>query len=199
MPSSAACFSAKSCVCLWIAECHSSRPHIADLLYVIRVCDAVTNTLQVAHPARQAFSADRLETPALHSMSARRQALPFSLGRAGPAAGRIAPPAAPTSGFPRPATITMNPTANPSVTAKAATAPPSPAATAAVNSVAMIPEEDEDDLFSSSSSSPTGKDASFAQASSSTLGPELDEDSARLVEFYRSLGPLQSDSDSDSE
>ncbi len=134
-------------------------------------------------------------------MSARRQALPFSLGRAGLAAGPVAPPAAPTSGFPRPATVTMDPTATPPVAAKAATAPPPPAATAAVKSIpAMIPEEGEEELSSSStSSSPTGKGASFAQASSSSFGPELDEDSARLIEYYKALGPMQSDSDSDSD
>lgn len=50
----------------------------------------------------------------------------------------------------------------------------------------MIPKEDEEELSSSSSiSRPNGKSASFAQAHSISLGPELDEDSARLIEDYR--------------
>ncbi len=65
----------------------------------------------------------------------------------------------------------------------------------------MIPKVDEEELSSSSSSSssPNGKGASIAQASSSSLGPELDEDSARLIEYYKALGPMQSDSESDSD
>ena len=51
---------------------------------------------------------------------------------------------------------------------------------------------------SSTSISPTGKGANFAQASSGSFGPELDEDSARLV-FFKSLGPMESDSGSDSD
>lgn len=95
----------------------------------------------------------------------------------------------------------MDATATTPMTAKADTAPPPPPATAAVKLIpAMILEEDEEELSSSStSSSPTGKGASFAQASSSSFGPELDEDSARLIEYYKALGPMQSENDSDSD
>ena len=63
-----------------------------------------------------------------------------------------------------------------------------------------LPEEDEHELSSTSStSSHTGTSTNCAEASSSSFGPELDEDTARLAEYYKSLGPMASDSDLDSD
>ena len=68
-----------------------------------------------------------------------------------------------------------------------------------------LPEEDEHERSSNSStsstSSHTGTSAGCPQASSSnlSLGFELDEETARLAEYYKCLGPMPSDGDSDSD
>ncbi len=107
-------------------------------------------------------------------MCARRQPLPFSLSRAGPAAGPVAAPAEPTSVPPRPTTVeaTVTPSAAFPVAAKDASAsPPAAAITAANPAPALdpLPEEDEDELSSSSTSSHNGTGAICAQASSRAL------------------------------
>ena len=139
--------------------------------------------------------------PALGLMCARRRASSFNLTRGGP----LAPPASSLTATPEPATVqsTATPLAALPVAAKAAAAPPPAAAVTAAQSVPALdpfPEEDENELSSTSStSSHTGTSANcaHAQASSSIFGPELDEDSARLAEYFKGLGPKPSDSEWD--
>ena len=123
-------------------------------------------------------------TPAPALTCARRRAGASNLSRAGASNLSRAAPVAPTSATPEP---TATPLAAPPVAAKAAAAA---AITAAQSVPAMdpLPEEDEHELSSTSStSSHTGTSANCAEASSS-LGPELDEDTARLAEYCKSLG-----------
>ena len=119
-------------------------------------------------------------TPAPALMCARRRAGASNLSRAGASNLSRAAPVAPTSATPEP---TATPLAAPPVAAKAAAAA---AITAAQSVPAMdpLPEEDEHEL--SSTSSHTGTTANCAEASSSSLGPELDEDTARLAEYCKS-------------